>query len=158
VVEAGYWAAFPLAVGIVGSLTIPRLATPARRFQIIFWLCIAAAVVSLMLQYQHPLILGVSLFLQGLVRSSLMTVLILTLVELPVIDTRQTGTASGLFFSAAEVGGVLGPLGLGFMYDLSGGFDAGLYMLAAIAAAMALGTLLLSRLAGPAADGASSAQ
>jgi cyanate permease len=152
VVEAGYWAAFPLAVGILGSLTIPRLATPERRFGIIFGLCIAAAVVSLALQYQHPLVLGVSLFLQGLVRSSLMTVLILTLVELPLIDTRQTGTASGLFFSAAEVGGVLGPLGLGFMYDLTGGFDAGLYLLAAIAAAMAAGTLLLSRLARPSAE------
>jgi len=156
VVEAGYWAAFPLAVGILGSLTIPRLATPQRRFWIIFGLCIAAAVVSLALQYQHPLILGISLFLQGLVRSSLMTVLILTLVELPGIDSRQTGTASGLFFSAAEVGGVLGPLGLGFMYDLTGGFDAGLYLLAAIAAAMAVGTLLLARLSGlPQEDGPS---
>ena len=148
VVEAGYWAAFPLLVGVFGSLIIPRLATPERRFKIIFMLCIAAVVVSLALQFQHPLILGASLFLQGLVRSSLMTVLILTLVELPAIQERQTGTASGLFFSAAEVGGVLGPLGLGFMFDLTGGFDAGLYALAAVAGAMALGTLRLSRIAG----------
>ena len=146
VVQAGYWAAFPLAVGILGSLTIPRLATPERRFGIIFALCVAAAVLSLALQYQHPLVLGVSLLLQGLVRSSLMTVLILTLVELPIIQERHTGTASGLFFSAAEVGGVLGPLGLGFMYDVTGGFNAGLYALAAIAVAMAAGSVLLSRL------------
>ncbi len=148
VVEAGYWAAFPLLVGVFGSLTIPRLATPERRFRIIFILCIAAVVVSLALQFQHPLVLGASLFLQGLVRSSLMTVLILTLVELPAIQERHTGTASGLFFSAAEVGGVLGPLGLGLMFDLTGGFDAGLYALAAVAGAMALGTLRLSRIAG----------
>jgi len=148
VVEAGYWAAFPLLVGVFGSLTIPRMATPERRFRIIFVLCIAAVVVSLALQFQHPLVLGASLFLQGLVRSSLMTVLILTLVELPAIQERHTGTASGLFFSAAEVGGVLGPLGLGLMFDLTGGFDAGLYALAAVAGAMALGTIRLSRLAG----------
>ena len=62
------------------------------------------------------------------------------------LDARYAGTASGLFFTAAEVGGVLGPLGLGFLYDVTGGFSAGLYALTAVAAAMALGTARLSRL------------
>jgi cyanate permease len=94
----------------------------------------------------HPLMLPVALVLQGLVRASLMTVLILTLVELPGLDARYAGTASGLFFTAAEVGGVLGPLGLGLLYDVTGGFDAGLYALAAVAVAMTLGSLRLTRL------------
>jgi len=85
--------------------------------------------------------------LQGIARSSLMTVLILTLVELPGIGERHAGTASGLFFSAAEVGGVLGPLSLGVFYDLTGAFSAGLYALAAVAAAMALAVSRLRRLA-----------
>ena len=59
------------------------------------------------------------------------------------------GRASGLFFSAAEVGGVLGPLGLGLIYDLTHGFDAGLYTLTVVATLMLLGTLRLSRLTGP---------
>jgi cyanate permease len=54
-------------------------------------------------------------------------VLILTLMELPGMDPRQTGTASGMFFSAAEIGGVLGPLGIGLLYDATGGFTASLY-------------------------------
>ena len=86
-----------------------------------------------------------SLVMQGFVRASLMTVLILTLMELPSIKSNESGTASGLFFSAAEVGGVLGPLGLGILYDVTGGFSAGLYTLAAIAAAMAIGAMNLSK-------------
>jgi MFS transporter, CP family, cyanate transporter len=149
VVEAGYWAAFPLLVGIVGSLTIPRLATPPRRMQILFALCLGAAIVSVTLQFTHPLALGATLLLQGLVRSALMTVLILTLMELPTIGERNRGVATGLFFSAAEVGGVLGPLGVGLLYDLTGGFGAALYSLAAVTAAMALAALVLAPLVRP---------
>jgi cyanate permease len=152
IVEAGYWAALPMVVGIVGSLTIPRLATPERRFRILFALCAAAAIASSALTFSGDLVLTFALVLQGFVRASLMTILILTLVELPVVRERHAGTASGLFFSAAEIGGVLGPLGLGLMHDITGGFNAGLYAIAAIAAAMALGAVRLSGLAGPKAD------
>lgn len=143
---AGNWAALPMLIGAAGSLVIPRLATPERRYRILLLLSLSAAAASLALTVVHPLVLPVALVLQGLVRASLMTVLILTLVELPGLDARYAGTASGLFFTAAEVGGVLGPLGLGLLYDLTGGFDAGLYALTAVAAAMALGTLRLARL------------
>jgi cyanate permease len=142
---AGYWAALPMLVGIIGSLIIPRLATPERRFRILAGLCLAAGLASLALQFQQPGLLTSALILQGLVRASMMTVLILTLMELPGMNPRQTGTASGMFFSAAEIGGVIGPLGLGLLYDATGGFSAGLYALTAVAALMAAGTGLLAR-------------
>ena len=43
-----------------------------------------------------------------------------------------------------EVGGVLGPLGMGLLYDLTAGFSAGLYFLVAVSAAMLLATARLS--------------
>lgn len=146
-INAGYWAAIPTIVGIAGSLLIPRLATPGRRFDILIILSLCAAGASLLLHLQSDLPLFAGLILQGIARSTLMTVLILTLVELPGIGDRYAGVASGLFFSAAEVGGVLGPLSLGFLYDLTGGFDAGLYMLTGIAIAMALAGRRLKSLA-----------
>ncbi len=147
IVEAGYWAALPTVIGIVGSLLIPRLATPERRFHILAALCVCATAASLLLLSTSTVPLTVGLVLQGIARSALMTVLILTLVELPGIGERHAGTASGLFFSAAEVGGVLGPLGLGLAYDLTGDFLVGLASLAGIAAALAFGARRLSRLA-----------
>lgn len=147
IVAAGNWAALPTVVGVFGSLLIPRFATPERRFSILLWLCIAAAVSSLLLQTTNSFSLGTGLLLQGIARSSMMTVLILTLVELPGIGERRAGAASGLFFSAAEVGGVMGPLGLGALYEFTGGFSAGLYTLTAVGVALALMVIRLRRLA-----------
>lgn len=81
--------------------------------------------------------------LQGIARSSLMTVLILTLVELPEIGERYAGVASGLFFSAAELGGVMGPLTLGLLYTPGSGFGSGLTLLTVITLTMILGSALL---------------
>ena len=112
-------------------------------------LCIASALASVLLHSQAPVAMTSGLILQGIARSSLMTVLILTLVELPGIGERNVGTASGLFFAAAEVGGMLGPLTLGVLYDLTGGFSAGLYFLTAIALLMFASVRRLERLARP---------
>ena len=144
--EAGYWAAIPTIIGIAGSLLIPRLATPERRFHILIGLAAAALLASLMLRAEVGNLLMIGLLLQGLAKSSLMTVLILTLVELPEIGERYAGIASGIFFSAAEVGGVLGPLLLGVLYSPNTGFSSGLWLLTCVALAMTIGTFILLRL------------
>ena len=48
-----------------------------------------------------------------------------------------------MYFTAGEIGGVLGPLTIGTLYDATGGFTVALYFLAALCA-WQLG--LLSRL------------
>ncbi|MEZ5650414.1 MAG: MFS transporter [Burkholderiaceae bacterium] len=146
-INAGYWASIPTIVGILGSLTIPRLAIPGRRFRILMILSIAALIASLLLHFQAPVPLFTGLMMQGVARSALMTVLILTLVELPDIGPSRAGTAAGLFFSAAEIGGVMGPLGLGALYDLTGSFDAGLFLLSAVSVLLIVGVSRLERAA-----------
>src|SRR3546814_14727567 len=74
-----------------------------------------------------------------------MTVAILTLVETRGVGEKQAGTASGLFFAAAEIGGAGGPILLGVLYDATGGFDAGLYLLAGVGALLAVAALRLRR-------------
>lgn len=147
VINAGYWAAIPTMIGLAGSLLIPRLATPERRFNILMVLSLCAAGASVLLHYQSEPLLFTGLVLQGIARSALMTVLVLTLVELPGIGERYVGVASGLFFSAAEVGGVLGPVTMGLLYDITNGFDAGLYLLTATAIALAFGAKRLKTIA-----------
>jgi len=132
-VEAGYWSAIPTLIGIIGSLSIPRLAIPARRFRILGLLCGAMLVASVLLQFTAPSLLLPGLILQGIARSTLTTVLVLTLVELPDIGARNAGMASGLFFGAGEIGGMLGPLILGVLYDATHGFALGLAFFTLIA-------------------------
>jgi sugar phosphate permease len=62
----------------------------------------------------------------------MMTLAILILMETPQVGAKNIGIAGGLFFTAAEIGGVLGPMSIGLMADLYGGFDAALWMMTTI--------------------------
>ena len=145
---AGYWATLPTIVGIFGSLLIPRWAVAERRVAILTALCALALVASILLRFTESVPLTAGLILQGVAKSSLMTVLVLTLVELPEVGDRRAGAATGLFFSAAEVGGLLGPLGMGVLYDASGGFHSSLIALTAVACLLLVGSFGLRRVVG----------
>lgn len=143
--EAGYWASLPVAAGIAASLVIPRLATPPRRLPILIALFVAVGAATQLLHAEAATTLSLGLVLQGVARGAMMTVAVLTLLELRGVGARNAGAASGLFFSAAEIGGVLGPLAIGMLYDLSGRFDPGLNLLCAIAVGLVLLALQLAR-------------
>jgi cyanate permease len=119
---AGFWAAIPTVVGVAGALVIPRLAIPERRVPIMGALFTAALAATLLLQLAPGIGLAVGLMLQGIARSSMMTVAILLLMEAPGVPPARAGMAGGMFFTVAEVGGVLGPLSVGMLSDVSGGF------------------------------------
>ncbi len=128
--EAGLWAAIPTAMGVFSSLLIPRLATPARRKKILLALILGAGLATLLLQFTgHVVPLSLGLILQGVARGSMMTVMILSLVETTGVGSRHAGSAGGMFFSAAEI--------------VTGGFSAGLYLLSGICGLL---ILLASRL------------
>jgi len=136
--QAGMWAALPTAVGVAGALIIPRLATPERRLAILAGLFAAAGLAAILLLTENPAAMTIGLIVQGIARSSMMTVMVLLLMEMKDVGSRYTGAASGLFFSAAEVGGVLGPLTLGAVYDATGDFSPALVLLSVIMAGLVL--------------------
>jgi cyanate permease len=135
-VQAGYWAAIPSAVGIVGALTIPRLATPARRLGVMAGLFGAALLASVFLQAGAGPVMLTGLFLQGIARGAMMTVSILILMETPNVPPDRLGLAGGLFFTAAEIGGVVGPITFGVLSDISGGFAVALASLTCVCIAL----------------------
>jgi sugar phosphate permease len=51
-----------------------------------------------------------------------MTIAILLLMETKGVPKARLGLAGGMFFTAAEIGGVLGPLTIGILSDLTHGF------------------------------------
>ncbi len=132
--QASLLALVPAAVGIVSALTLPRLATGSRRFSILIALFSCSLFGSLLfLIGGMGSWLYLALILMGIAGGSMMTVLILTLVEVPGVGERRAGTAGGLFFSAAEIGGVGGPVAIGVLYGGSGGFSSALALLALVA-------------------------
>lgn len=130
--EAGYWAAIPTTVSIISALLIPRLATSDKRMLVMGLLIVCAGMATFLLHTAPGLQLAFGLCLQGLARGAMMTVALLMLVEIPNVGPKRAGAAGGLFFTAAEIGGVTGPLVIGLLHDLSGGFSISLTMLSFI--------------------------
>ncbi|MCB1339924.1 MAG: MFS transporter [Pseudooceanicola sp.] len=141
--QAGYWAAVPTMVGIGTALVVPRLATPARRLPLLLALFAVALVASLLIAWNGTLSLPSGLILQGIVRGSMTSIAVLVLIELPGVPQNRVGLAGGLFFSAAEIGGVMGPFGFGLLRDVTGAFMVPLGSLTFVSAMLiALGLLL----------------
>ena len=149
--QASLLAVVPAVVGIVSALTLPRLATGSRRFSILIALFSCSLFGSLLfLIGGMGSWLYLALILVGIAGGSMMTVLILTLVEVPGVGERRAGTAGGFFFSAAEIGGVGGPVAIGVLYGGSGGFSSALALLALVALLLIGAVVPLRRLlAGP---------
>ncbi len=120
---AGFWAAIPTVVGVLGAIAIPRLAVPERRVAILGALFVSAVCATLLLQLAPGVGLAAGLVLQGVARSSMMAVAMLLLLEAPGVPPARAGMAGGMFFTVAEIGGVLGPLSVGALSDASGGFS-----------------------------------
>lgn len=143
---AGYLASIPILVGVAAALIVTQLALPSRRLVILVSLFACAGAAALLIQGATGPGLVIGLVLQDIARGSLMVVSVLVLMESPEVGSRNIGAAGGLFFSAAEIGGVLGPLTIGLVYDLTGGFAAGLFLLAGLCA----GLMILVRALRPA--------
>jgi cyanate permease len=142
---AGYWASIPTLVGIFGALAIPRLAVPSRRIALMLMLYVCAGTASLLILTFSGPALGLGLVLQGIARTSMTPIAMLVLMDSRDVDSRTMGAAGGLYFSAGEIGGVLGPLTVGYVADLTGGFTAALYMLTGVSVVLALLTVPLRR-------------
>jgi CP family cyanate transporter-like MFS transporter len=132
--SAGMWASVPVFIGIAGALIFPRFAIPSRRMKLLAALFAAQMMAPLLIEWSGHGALAAGLVLQGLARGSLSIVVVLVLMELREVDSQRMGAAAGMYFTAGEIGGVLGPLTIGTLYDLTGGFAVGLYALAALCA------------------------
>ncbi|MGI9333217.1 MAG: MFS transporter [Gammaproteobacteria bacterium] len=138
--RAGFWASVPIVVGIAGALTIPRFAIRGRRIAVLGTMFVCAGLGVALLDSGVDLGLAIGLVAQGVAKSAMMPVAVLLLIESKAVGPHRAGTAGGLFFTVAEIGGVLGPLSLGYVADVTGGFSAALWMLGGLCA---LGLLVL---------------
>ena len=146
---AGYLTSASYAAGLIGPLLVTRFG--ARRplaAPVVISLCLAATVAML------AVVTGVAatpfLLLIGFLRFGLIALCVLTLMGLPGVDGRNMGIASGLFFTAGEIGGFGGPFAVGGIADASGSFAASLFTLAAAMVLVAWLFLLIRRRAAPA--------
>jgi CP family cyanate transporter-like MFS transporter len=134
---AGILASLPVVSGLLAAMTIPRMVPPRRRTDA---LAVSAALtVGLLAAMPHVagIALVAALAAVGATTGTFLPLEMLMLMETPGVQARVMGSAGGVFFCVAEIGGISGPLLVGALSDASGGFDSGMYALAGIGAVIA---------------------
>jgi cyanate permease len=74
----------------------------------------------------------VALVMLGVAGSAFMPILLLILMDSSGIPSNYLGSANGVFFCVAEIGGFLAPLMMGALFDMTKGFLAGMLLLVAL--------------------------
>ena len=134
---AGLAAASPFLVSIPTVILIPRLLPAPWRGRGIALIALLAGLsgIFIVTSFVH---VALGLFLYGLTGPSLLPLLILTLMETPEVGSKYMGSAGGLFFTIAQIGGFSGPFAIGALVDLTGTFMAGALFLAVVGMVIAI--------------------
>ena len=142
---AGFTASIPLLVGIPSVFIIPRITPAPARNYVIALMSALVALALLLVATGSGIVLTLALALFGLSATPIMPLLILILMQSPEVGSKYLGSAAGMFFCVAEVGGFAGPLVLGMIRNMTGDFLAGTLLVAVLSVLMAVMGLYLKR-------------
>lgn len=140
---AGYLSAISVTVGILGSLTIARLVPNLRRPHVLIAIFVIIGLMVAGLGSLPFALLLVALAVLGFCRAGIIPLLFLEIMGDPDIGLSDIGAATGLFFAVGEIGGFTGPYAIGWVADITDGFEAATLLLPVIAGAAAVGAMAL---------------
>jgi len=131
--RAGQTTTLLVGANVVGVLTVPGLADrfDARRIAVIASGAIAATGVAGVIVGSAGPLAALGIVAAGYGVGGLSPLVRAIPPDLDGLGSRLTGTAVGLVFAVGEVGGFLGPVAIGSLYDLTGTYATGLAVLAA---------------------------
>jgi cyanate permease len=143
--RAGFAAAITIAAGIPSILTVPSLVPSRFRGISIAFFAVLAAVILLLVIKASGTALYIGLAILGFISAPFMSLMLLILMDTPDVELEYMGSAGGMFFCVAEIGGFTGPFFMGVLVDATGAFMAGVFFLASLCAAVALLTCFLKK-------------
>jgi len=141
---AGLLAAIFSLCRIVGSLGIPKASYMfGSRKSVVSSTLLIVAISTLLMAAGGGLWLVLGIVACGIGVGALPPLLLTILMDMPEVGSRRMGSAGGLYFSFGEVGGVLGPILIGFFRDLTGSFLTGLLTVASLITSMFILSLFM---------------
>jgi sugar phosphate permease len=143
--QAGFAASITIAAGIPSILILPSVVPAPYRGRTMAMLSILTAVNIVLVMKISGMALYIDLAVLGFVSAPLLALLLLILMDSPGVETRYMGSAGGMFYCVAEIGGFAGPFFMGVLVDLTGTFMAGALFLAGLCIAIAVLTRFLKR-------------
>ena len=142
--QAGFAAAITVAAGIPSILIFPSVVPGHYRGQTMVVLSILTAVNIVLVMQLSGVALLIGLATLGFISSPFMSLLLLILMDSHGVETRHMGSAGGMFFCVAEIGGFAGPFLMGILVDLTGSFMTGAVFLTILCIAIAALTCFLT--------------
>jgi cyanate permease len=142
-VDAGFWSSLPSWLGLIGSVILPGMAKPGLRKPviIIMYLIQGTCILGSGLSFGVPLL--VSLIIYGLLSGANLPLMLVVMMDLPEVGAEYTGVASGLLFSIGASIGVIGPILVGFLTDITASFLPAVVLLAIYVEIMIVFALVL---------------
>ncbi|MFB6312143.1 MAG: CynX/NimT family MFS transporter [Salinirussus sp.] len=145
---AGVLVSFMVVAEIGGTLTIPTISDRWNRRKAALalsgLLCLVGTAGLLILPGAIPLIV-IILALVGAGIGGLSPMIKAIPADMDGVDPEMTATAVSLIYAVGEIGGFTGPIVIGGLRDLTGGFAAGLGVVIAAAAVAVVASLSLRR-------------
>jgi cyanate permease len=125
--EAGLAVSSLKLFAIIGSILIPRLSyTLGSKKLTISLTLFTLGIATLVLGVASGPLMWIGLAVAGITMRGLTPLLMVTLMDLPYVDSKQMGVVGGLYYSIGEIGGFGGPLVLGLLMDATGSFYSGI--------------------------------
>jgi cyanate permease len=131
--EAGFAVSSLHLFAILGSILIPRLPyTMGSKKWAISLTLFTSGVATFVLGVASGPLMWLGLAVAGITMRGLTPLLMVTLMDLPDVDSEQMGVVGGLYFSIGEIGGFGGPFVMGLLKDVTGSFYYGIIFIVAV--------------------------
>ena len=140
---AGILASIPTWLGLIGSGIVPGATTSGKRKPIIIALLLIEGISIYFVGITAGSFLLASLVVYGIISGAVMPLMLVVMMDLPSVGAKNTGIASGLFFSIGATMGFIGPSVVGYITDLTGDFLPALILLAIVVETMIVVALFL---------------
>ena len=125
ITNAGYITSISTIISLISLIFITSVFKKGKRKNAIIYILLISSVASLGIAFFSGFKLIFSIFLIFYVKRSLMPLSTLILMEHKDIGPQKIGTAAGMFFASAEIGGFSGPFIIGFLRDLTNSHQIG---------------------------------
>lgn len=144
VADAGFLASLPSLIGMVGSISLNRIAVrlTSKKPLILVLLAVTGFGIYLM-GTSTGFVLWGSLIVYGFCSGALTPLMMLVLMDMHDVGTELMGAAGGLYFMVGEIGGFSGPFVMGYVKDYTGSFLFGIVLLAILVEIMLIPAFIL---------------
>jgi cyanate permease len=140
---SGRWVALGLAAAMATNFLVPAVTRHGYRGMVLSGMLVGGSLTTIGLAIASGPMLILFVVVGTMIRIPSLQVLTLVLMDTREVGERRVGTATGLFFAVAEIGGFIGPLMMGLIRDATGTLTGGVVMLALLTGVLAAVPLLI---------------